>query len=200
MSAQNMEPIDDFAPASPGIDEGWHRVCYAKAFTTNGQYGQQNVHILELPAIEGESIRVYTDPKMSKSSPQRLLLEAFLGREIADGEQLTPRMVKGKEAEGFVEMSERSGKPRMTKFRPSRQQPPPAAAPAAPRAIPSRPGATPPRRTDEQAAKILQLSEAGGSDLAAVNTWIAEVYPGKGLDTVSALEAAELIAQLELPF
>jgi hypothetical protein len=173
MSAQNMEPIDDFAPASPGIDEGWHRVCYAKAFTTNGQYGQQNVHILELPAIEGESIRVYTDPKMSKSSPQRLLLEAFLGREIADGEQLTPRMVKGKEAEGFVEMSERSGKPRM---------------------------ATPPRRTDEQAAKILQLSEAGGSDLAAVNTWIAEVYPGKGLDTVSALEAAELIAQLELPF
>jgi hypothetical protein len=33
-----------------------------------------------------------------------------------------------------------------------------------------------------------------------VNTWIAEVYPGKGLDTVSALEAAELIAQIELPF
>lgn len=208
MSAQNMEPIDEFAPASPGIDEGWHRVTYTKAFETNGQYGKQNVHILELIDIPGESIRVYTDPRMSKNSPQRQLLEAFLGQELGEGEQVTPRMVKGKDAEGFVEMSERSGKPKMTRFRPSRQQPAPPPVGAAPgRPLPPRPASRnsmeqdhPALLSEEQQRRIFELQTEIGYDVATLNNWIGSVYANRTVETLTPLEAADIIAQLEKPF
>lgn len=207
MSAQQMEPIDEFAPATDGIEEGWHRVRYQKSFETNGQYGKQNVHILEFIDIEGESIRVYTDPKMSKNSQQRGLLEAFLGREINNDEQVTPRMVKNREAEGFVEMSEKTGKPKVAKFRPAKAQAP-AQAETLAAAAPPPPGAprppAPPRptavRSDEQANKLLELAMGREMDLAAVQSWIAESYAGKALETISPAEATALIDALNVPF
>lgn len=204
MSATQMEPIDEFAPASPGIEEGRYLLQYQKAFETNGQYGKQNVHILELVEVEGETIRVYCDPKMSKGSQQRNLLEAFLGREIAEGEQVTPRMVRGKQAYGDVEMN-KNDKPKVVKFSKARQLVTAAAAetpvPAPIRPVPPpRPVAAPSLRTDEQRDEILRLASESEYDTPTLTNWIAQSYPGKGIDTITPVEADELIKALAIPF
>lgn len=107
MSAQQRyEDVDEFAPATPGIEEGTYKVKYVRCLgATDGQYGTQNVHEFAFPELEGETIRYYTPQKMSKNSKQRTMAEAFLGRDIEDGEVVTPRDLRGKVADAFVEIN-----------------------------------------------------------------------------------------------
>lgn len=209
MSAQAMEVVDEFAPASAGVEEGRYLFRYVKAFETSGQYGTQNVHILDFVEVEGESMRAYTDQKMSKGSQQRQLIEAFLGRELQDGEQATPRMLKGKDAYGDVEFN-KNGRPKIVKFFKVRQ---PAAttravdddgvvttpAPVRP-APPPRPAAAAAIRSDGQRDRLLEAATENEYDLATLTNWIAQTYAGKTIDTISPEEAEALIEGLRLPF
>lgn len=109
MSAQQrMDPVDEFMPATPGIEEGSYKVKYLRCLgKVEGQYGEQNVHEFGFPELEGETIRYYTPVTMSKRTKQRNMVEAFLAREVEDGEQITPRDLRGKAAEAFIEINAR---------------------------------------------------------------------------------------------
>lgn len=206
MSAQRQEVIDEFAPASAGIEEGTYLFTYEKAYSTTGQYGDQNVHVLRFAELEGETINVYVSPKMTKGSMQRSLVEAFIGRELEDGEQATPRMLKGKQAYGEVEFN-KNDRPKVVKFRRVRTSAPtpiaaePVAAPAAPKrpAPPVRPVVAS-LASDEQRAKLLQLAEGSEMDEASLNAWIDQTYAGKNVGTITPEEADALIEALNIPF
>lgn len=211
MSATRMEVIDEFAPASAGIEEGTYLFTYEKAYSTTGQYGDQNVHVLRFAELEEETINVYTAPKMSKGSMQRQLIEAFIGRELAEGEQVTPRMLKGRQAHGDVEFN-KNDKPKVVKLRRLRVQPSSASLPAvepvptaapAPVAAPKRPAAPRPAAnvaSAEQRAKLLELAEGSEMDEAALDAWIGESYAGKTVASVTPEEADALIEALQIPF
>lgn len=205
MSMQREEVIDEFAPASVGIEEGDYLFTYERAFSTTGQYGEQNVHTLRFAELEGETIRVYTDPKMSKGSKQRQLIEAFIGRELSEGEQVTPRMLKGRQAHGTVEFN-KNGRPAVAKLRRIRTAPttPEAAAPAPTpiAAAPRRPAPPAVARvaSAEQTAKLVELGGKAGLDGDALSAWIAENYTGKAILTVTPDEADALIEALGVPF
>jgi hypothetical protein len=203
MSAQRQEVIDEFAPASAGVEEGTYLFTYEKAYSTTGQYGDQNVHVLRFTELDEETINVYTAPKMSKGSMQRQLIEAFIGRELADGEQVTPRMLKGKQAYGDIEMN-KNDKPKVVKMRKVRTAvtiaPEPVAAVAAPKrpAPPARPVAT--LASDEQRNQIRDLAAGSEMDDASLDAWIGESYAGKTLATITPDEATALIEALKIPF
>lgn len=115
MSAQQRyEDVDEFEPATAGIEEGTYKVKYLRCIgRVSGTYGDQNVHEFAFVDLPDETIRYYTPCKSSKGSKQRAMIEAFLGREMDEmandgaGEVVTPRDLKGKIADAFVEMNAR---------------------------------------------------------------------------------------------
>lgn len=129
MSAEQYEEVEEFAPASPGIEEGNYKVTYLKCRgLTVGKYGPQVVHVIGFNDLENETVNYYTDANMSKGKKQRNMVEAFLGRELEDGEVVTPRHIKGKVAEAFVELNAK-GYPAIKALTKVRKAAPPKRAP-----------------------------------------------------------------------
>lgn len=107
MSAQQRyEDVDEFLPATPGVEEGTYRVKYVRCVgSIKGDYGLSNKHEFAFADLEGETINYFTPLKMGKGSKQRAMAEAFLGRDMEDGEIIAPRDLRGKVAEAFIELN-----------------------------------------------------------------------------------------------
>jgi hypothetical protein len=134
MSAKTEEQaIDAFNEASPGLEEGICRLVYRGAAEVDGKYGPRNKHRFEAADIPGEQATFWCDPKMTKGSAQRLMVEAILGREVRDGERITPKQLHGKQVD--AEMAEnKNGYLEPVKFFRIRQQPGQRALPTEPTA------------------------------------------------------------------
>lgn len=202
------EPVDEFAAATEGLTEGYFHFRYRGADKTTGQYGAQHRHRMEVLDNQGVIIDTYahyTETEMKRGNRQWAMMEGFLGRRIETGEVTSPTMIRNKIARGFVELNKNDkpkviswGPPTIPTNGPVAVTPAPSASPARP--LPPRPMAAPQLLTDEQKEQIFTLQAKLGYDLVTLNNWIHEIYPRKTVDDLTPLEAAEIIAQLEVPF
>jgi hypothetical protein len=91
------EPVEAFNEASPGLEVGAIcRLKYLGAVRVQGEFGPRIKHRFEAADIAEEQTNFWCDPKMTKGSAQRLMVEAILGRDVRDGERITPRQLAGK--------------------------------------------------------------------------------------------------------
>lgn len=217
MSSMQTEPVDEFAAATEGLTEGYFHFRYRGVDKTTGQYGAQHRHRMEV--LDGQGVLIdtyahYTEIEMKRGNRQWAMMEGFLGRRIEAGEVTSPSMIRNKVAKGFVELN-KNDKPKVISWGPSTLVPTGAtpaqvaaqqfvsglvAAPVGPRPLPPRPGTPPQLLSEEQRARIFELQSEIGYDLVTLNNWIHGVYPRKTVDTLTPLEAADIIAQLEKPF
>ncbi len=207
MSSMQTEPVDEFAAATEGLTEGYFHFRYRGVDKTTGQYGAQHRHRMEVLDDGGVLIDTYahyTEIEMKRGNRQWSMMEGFLGRRIEAGEITSPSMVRNKVARGFVELN-KNDKPKVISWGPSTLPTTgPVAVTPAPsagaRPLPPRPGAAQTLLSEEQKARLFELQTEIGYDLVTLNNWIHDVYPRKTAETLTPLEAAEIIAQLEVPF
>jgi hypothetical protein len=99
--------VETLNETTPGLEEGINRLVYRGVVEVPGKWGPRNKHTLEAAEMEGERTTFWCDPKMTKGSPQRLLVEALVGREVPDGERIAIRELVGKQVD--AELAYNSG-------------------------------------------------------------------------------------------
>lgn len=222
MTANAIASFGTVGGDAPQLEEGTYPVTFERAEGpirsqfANEETGEYPMQVKLYMRVDDGSGAMLTDyanlPSEGRSLGKRAKLygicTAFLGREPAEGEQLSPATITGLSAQVVVKIKP-NGYPKISEYLKARRKPqaelPPtaSAAPVAPVA-PARPTVAPPPRpaapvavrSEEQAIELMYQAVQAGYDEATTSNWIATTYPGKTIETLSPAECDALIVAL----
>jgi len=215
---------------APQMDEGTYPVTFERAEGpirsqfANEQTGEYPMQVKIFMRVDDGSGAMLTDyanlpsegKQLGKKSKLYDICVAFLGREPAEGEQLSPATITGLQAQAVVAIKP-NGWPKITQYLKARRKVqatgindplsasatvearPAAVAPPARLGLPPRPVTT--MRSEEQAIALMNAAVQAEYDEPTMTNWIATNYPGKTIETISPAECDALIAALNnIPF
>lgn len=209
---------------APQMDEGTYPVTFERAEgpiksqfpnEETGEYPMQVKLFMRVDDGSGAMLTDYANlpaegKQLGKKSKLYGICVSFLGREPAEGEQLSPATITGLQAQAVVAIKP-NGWPKITQYLKARRKAQ-AETPQAPNAVPvvpSRPLAPPPPRpvapaavrSEEQAITLMNAAVQAEYDEATMTNWIHSNYPGKTIETISPAECDALMAALDnVPF
>jgi hypothetical protein len=207
---------------APQMDEGTYPVVFErcegpiKSQFPNEETGEYPMQVKIFMRVDDGSGAMLTDyanlpsegKQLGKKSKLYGICVAFLGREPAEGEQLSPATITGLQAQAVVAIKP-NGWPKITQYLKARRKAQ-AEAPQAPSGaavtptrpiVPPRPVAPAAARSEEQAIALMNAAVKAEYDEATMTDWIAATYPGKTIDTISPQECDALIQALDtVPF
>jgi len=219
MSATAAMTFGKVGGDAPAMDEGTYPVTFErcegpiKSQFPNDETGEYPMQVKIFMRVDDGSGATLTDyanlpaegKQLGKKSKLYGICVAFLGREPAEGEELSPATITGLQAQAVVAIKP-NGWPKISQYLKARRLPQATTTEHRDAALkrpapPPRPVAVAAVRSDEQRDEILRLAIESEYDTPTLTNWIHATYPGKTIENVTPQEADALITALqEVPF